>query len=481
MTAFRELWLSGLAGLLVGCTVGGCTVGPNYKTPEVAVPAGWTEPASPGGLPADSKWWQAFGDSTLDKLVHDATAQNLDVAQALDRLGEARANLGATRSGLFPSVDASASWTASRGLGYNVADNSANATTVASSSSSTSAVNSTTSSLGLDASWELDLWGKTRRSVEAYKADAEAAEADLRSARLSVLGDVAKAYIDLRTAQARLEVGDGAVARYRDTLALTQARSRVGLVGETDVFKARGSLAAAEANLPSLRSAAAEARHKLAVLMARPPAELDGWLNARQALPRFQGQIDAGIPADLLRRRPDVVKAERKLAAATARIGVAQANLLPAITLSGNIGASQTSLGGVSIGVPGTWSIGPSISLPIFNAGKLGHQTDAAVAQANQTAGAYRAAVLGALQDVENGFANYRADRQKVDRLAGAVADYTNALALAKDLYARGLTGFLDVLEAEQSLYSHQDSLASAKGQVLKDVVTIFKALGGGW
>lgn len=474
MTAFRKLWLLGLAGSLVGCTVG-----PDYKTPEVTLPAGWTEPSSTG-LSADSRWWQAFGDDALDKLVQDATAQNLDVAQALDRLSEARANLGATRSGLFPSVDATASSTASRGLGYATTGNSTNATTVTGSSGA-SVVTSMTSSVGLDASWELDLWGKTRRSVEAYKADAEAAEADLRSARLSVLGDVAKAYIDLRTAQARLEVGDGAVAGYRDTLALTQARLSAGLVAETDVLKAKGSLAAAEANLPPLRSAAAEARHKLAVLMARPPAELDGWLNARRALPRFQGQIDAGIPADLLRRRPDVVKAERKLAAATARIGVAQANLLPAITLSGNVGASQTSAGGISIGVPGTWSIGPSISLPVFNAGKLSHQADAAVAQSNQAAGAYRAAVLTALQDVENGFANYRADRQKAERLSGAVKDYADALRLAKDLYARGLTSFLDVLEAEQSLYGNQDSLTSADGQALKDVVTIFKALGGGW
>lgn len=475
MTTFRRLCLLALAGSLVGCTVG-----PNYHTPDVTVPDAWTEPPAADGLRADSRWWQAFGDDTLDRLVQTATAQNLDVAQALDRLGEARANLGATRSGAFPSVDATGSWTASRGLSYSTTDNSSNATTV-SSSSNTSVGTSTTSSLGLDASWELDLWGKTRRSVEAYKADQDAAQADLRSARLSVLGDVAKAYIDLRTAQARLEVGDSAVAGYRDSLSLTQARSRAGLVAETDVLKAKGSLAAAEANLPPLRSAAAEARHKLAVLMARPPAELDGWLNVRQDMPQFQGQIDAGIPADLLRRRPDVVKAERKLAAATARIGVAQANLLPAITLSGNFGASQTSIGGISIGVPGTWSFGPSITLPIFNAGKLSYQTDAAVAQANQAASAYRAAVLTALQDVENGFANYRADRQKVDKLGGAVSDYANALKLAKDLYVRGLTSFLDVLEAEQSLYSNQDSLATAKGQVLKDVVTIFKALGGGW
>ena len=175
------------------------------------------------------------------------------------------------------------------------------------------------------------------------------------------------------------------------------------------------------------------------------------------------------------------MKYERKLAAATARIGVEMAKLLPAISLTGNIGASQTNTGGISIGVPGTWSIGPSITLPIFNAGKLGYQKDAAVAQANQAASAYRSAVLTALQDVENGFANYRADRQKVATLKSAVSNYSSALKLAKDLYSRGLTSFLDVLEAEQSLYSNQDSLAVVEGQVLKDLIAIFKGLGGGW
>jgi NodT family efflux transporter outer membrane factor (OMF) lipoprotein len=465
---------------LASFAAAGCTVGPDYHRPDVAVPATWTEAASAGGISADNQWWAAFNDDTLVKLVQDATSQNLDVAQALDRLAESRANVGATRAGLFPSVDATASWNASRSVNYSVSGNSSVSNSTV-TSAGTSATTLTTGSVDLDASWELDLWGKTRRSVEAYKADAEATEADLRSARLSVLGDVAKAYVDLRTAQVRLDVGNSAVARYRDTLALSQARFRAGLVSETDVLKAQGSLAAAEANLPPLRAAAAEARHKLAVLMARQPTELDQSLAPHRALPRFQGAIDAGIPADLLRRRPDVVKTERKLAAATARIGVAQANLLPSITLSGSIGASQTSASGVSIGVPGTWSIGPSITLPIFNAGKLSYQKDAAVAQANQTAGAYRASVLAALQDVENGFANYRADRQKVETLSRAVKYYADALALAKDLYSRGLTGFLDVLEAEQSLYSNQDSLVSAEGQVLKDVVTVFKALGGGW
>ncbi len=476
MTARRRAAAAAvLAGLL-----GGCTVGPDYRSPDVATPAAWTEASSAGGISADSKWWETFRDETLAALVQDATAQNLDVAQAVDRLAEARANLGASRSGLFPTLTMSASSTASRGVSYGVADSGGNATSI-STSSNTSVATSTASSIGIDASWELDLWGKTRRSIEAYRADAEAAEADVRSARLSVLGDVAKAYVDLRTAQVRSEVGEGAVASYRDTLALTQARFSAGLVPEGDVLKARGSLAAAEANLPPLRSAAAEARHKLAVLMARSPTDLDGLLSHHNALPRFQGQIDAGIPADLLRRRPDVVKNERKLAAATARIGVAQANLLPAISLSGNIGASQTNIGGVTIGVPGTWSIGPTITLPIFNAGKLNYQTDAAVAQTNQAASAYRAAVLTALQDIENAFANYRADRQKVATLASAVANYRAALRLAKDLYGRGLTNFLDVLEAEQSLYSNEDALAAAEGQVLKDVIAIFKALGGGW
>lgn len=475
MTTCRLATAAVLAGLL-----GGCTVGPDYHSPEMATPAEWTEASSAGGISADSKWWETFHDETLARLVRDATAQNLDVAQAVDRLAEARANLGSSRSGLFPTLSASASSTTSRGVSYGVIDNSANATSV-STSSNTSVATSTSSSIGIDASWELDLWGKTRRSVEAYKADTEAAEADVRSARLSVLGDIAKAYVDLRTAQVRSGVGEGAVKGYGGTLALTQARFSAGLVSQIDVLKAKGSLTAAEANLPPLRSAEAEARHRLAVLTARPPTELDSLLSHRKALPRFQGQIDAGIPADLLRRRPDVVKNERKLAAATARIGVAQASLLPALSLSGNIGASQTNTGGVTIGVPGTWSIGPSISLPIFNAGKLTYQTDAAVAQANQAASAYRAAVLAALQDVENGFANYRADRQKVSALTSAVANYNAALKLAKDLYGRGLTSFLDVLEAEQSLYSNQDTLAVAEGQVLKDVIAIFKALGGGW
>lgn len=475
MSALRWLTLTGLAAMLPGCMVG-----PDYTTPDISTPQTWTEASTPGGVSADARWWDAFQDDILAKLVQDSTAQNLDVAQAVDRLAEARANLGATRSGLFPTLDGSASGTASRGVSYGVAGNSTNSSSV-STSSNTSVATSVSASATIDASWELDLWGKTRRSVEAYKAEAEAAEADVRSARLSVVGDVAKAYVDLRTAQLRLQVGEAAVGRYRDTLALTQARLNANLVSESDVLKAKGSLAAAEANLPPLRSAAAEARHKLAVLMARSPTDLDAWLGVSQALPRFQGAIDTGIPADLLRRRPDVVKSERKLAAATARIGVEQAKLLPAISLTGNIGASQTNISGVSIGVPGTWSIGPSITLPIFNAGKLGYQKDATIAQANQAAGAYRASVLAALQDVENAFANYRADRQKVVTLTAAVANYGSALKLAKDLYSRGLTSFLDVLEAEQSLYSNQDSLAVVEGQVLKDIVAIFKGLGGGW
>jgi len=475
MSGFRWFGQAGFAAMLAGCMVG-----PDYTTPDISTPPAWTEASTPGGISADAKWWEAFHDEILSTLVQDSTAQNLDVAQAVDRLAEARANLGATRSGLFPTLEGSASGTASRGVSSGVAGNSMNSTSV-STSTDTSVATSVSASATIDASWELDLWGKTRRSVEAYKADEEAAAADVRSARLSVVGDVAKAYVDLRTAQMRMQVGEVAVGRYRDTLALTQARLNANLVSESDVLKAKGSLAAAEANLPPLRSAAAEARHKLAVLMARSPTDLDAWLGVSKALPRFRGAIDTGIPADLLRRRPDVVKYERKLAAATARIGVEQAKLLPAISLTGNIGASQTDISGVSIGVPGTWSIGPSITLPIFNAGKLSYQKDAAVAQANQAAGAYRASVLAALQDVENAFANYRADRQKVVTLAAAVANYASALKLSKDLYSRGLTSFLDVLEAEQSLYSNQDSLAVVEGQVLKDIVGIFKSLGGGW
>jgi outer membrane protein, multidrug efflux system len=477
----RCLCLLALAGLL-----GACTVGPDYRTPEVALPASWSQQRTGGGISADDSWWQTFGDATLEKLVREATAENLDVAQSLARLTQARANLGSARSGLFPTLDGAAAWTASRGLSYSVDGTSSVAgggsgTSDVTSANSGSAVTSTSGNFGIDASWELDLWGKTRRSVEASKADLAAAAADLRSARLTVLGDVAKAYMDLRTAQARITVGEAAVAGYRDTLVLTRARYKAGLTAETDVLKAEASLAAAEASIPPLSASAAEARHKLAVLMAKAPTEVDTLLQPAQPIPVFGGQVDAGIPADLLRRRPDVVKAERKLAAATARIGVAEAKLLPTLSLSGSLGASQSTTSGVTIGVPGTWSVGPSLSLPIFDAGKLRYDVDAAKASAEEAAGAWHAAVLSALQDVENGFANLRADREKRAFLVRAVAGYARALALAKELYARGLTSFLDVLEAEQSLHSNRDSLVSLEGQIQKDLVGLFKALGGGW
>jgi multidrug efflux system outer membrane protein len=463
---------------------GGCMVGPDYRAPEIALPSGWTEThPDRGGMTADETWWAAFGDPILTRLVEEATSANLDVAQALGRVAEARANLGAARAGLFPALDGSAQWSRSRGVA-----GSQSGTTTASAASSTSAT-ATDGGLaitnafnaGLDASWELDLWGKVRRSVEGYGADLEAADADLRAVRLTVLGDVAKYYIDLRTTQARRRVAENAAAGYRDTLALTRARNDGGLVGATDVLKAEASLASAEAQLPALRSSLVAARHRLAVLTARPPAKLDRILSPRQPLPLFRGKVAAGVPADLLRRRPDIVKAERNLAAASARIGVAEAKLLPAVALSGSVGASETRTGGVIIGPAGTWSFGPSVSLPVFDAGKRRAEADAATARADQAAAAYRSAVLSALEEAEDAFATWREDRKKRDALSGAVKNYADALRLSKDLYARGLNSFLDVLETQRSLYTNQDALASTEGQVVTDLVSIFKVLGGGW
>ncbi|WP_422003222.1 efflux transporter outer membrane subunit [Reyranella sp.] len=468
-----------LSCLALATGIAGCTVGPDYEAPAIDVPPAWSGNSSQSSAVTE-QWWQGFADETLVQLVSGASAQNLDVAQAVDRLTEARAQLRVTRSGAFPSVSAQASGTVSRGLNYSGAGQASNSTTVATSSGETV----TTSVVGnesFDVSWEIDLWGKVRRSTEASAADRDAAIADIASARLAVIGDIAKAYIDLRTAQTRTAVAESAVARYRDTLHLTRLRSDAGLGARSDVAKAEGALAAAEATLPPLRSSAEEARHKIALLMGKAPRDLDGLLSAARPMPRFSGLIDAGIPADLLRRRPDLVKSERKLAAATATIGVKEAARYPALSITGSLGASQSNIGGISLGIPGTWSIGPSLSLPIFNAGKLQAEVEVAVAQTDQARTAYRSAILTALQDVENALSSYRADEEKVVRLRRAERNYGDAVRLSKDLYAKGLSTYLDVLDAERSLFSTEDERASAEGQRLKDIIVLFKSLGGGW
>ncbi|MBG0809943.1 efflux transporter outer membrane subunit [Methylosinus sp. H3A] len=471
---------------------GACAIGPDHKTPDMASPDGWKEARSSGhGISADEQWWRAFRDPVLEKLVREADVANLDTAQAFDRLLQARADLGASQAGVFPSLDGSGSFTQSRGMGalqsgaggitgLSNGTNSSNGSSVGTSSGSSLALSQSWNT-GVTASWEVDLWGKTRRSIEASEADLGAAEADLAATRLEILGGVAETYVDLRTAQARIVYTERAVEDYRDALALTKARKVGGLVAETEVVKAEASLAAAEAQVPPLRANAARARRRLAVLTGRNPGEFDELLDARKPLPAFHGRISAGIPADLLRRRPDIVKAERKLAAATARVGVAQAEQLPTVKISGTLGGQEFRTGSLTIGGFGTWSIGPTVTVPIFDAGKKRFQAESKAAQSDEAADAYRAKVLSVLEEAENAFSARKTDCSKRDALSRSVARYGDALRLSKELYAKGLTGFLDVLDAERSLYSNLDGLASAQGQCVKDVVTIFKTLGGGW
>jgi len=482
--------------LAMSLLLGACTVGPDHETPDVPLPDGWKEAqASARGISADEQWWRAFGEPVLEKLVREARIDNLDAAQAFDRLVQARADLGVSQAELFPSVDGSGSFTQSGGLGalqsgaggvtsLGSGTNSVAGTNTASSAGTAGASALTLSqswNVGLTSSWEVDLWGKIRRSIETSEAELGAAEAELAATRLEILADVPDSYVDLRTAQARILYAENAVRGYRDTLALTEARKAGGLLADTEVVKAEASLASAEAQVPPLRAEAARARRRLAVLTGRNPGELDEVLNAGKPLPTFRGKISAGVPADLLRRRPDIVKAERKLAAATARVGVARAEQLPSVTISGTVGSQQFRTGSLTIGGLGTWSIGPTITVPIFDAGKKRFQTEGKMAQSDEAADAYRARVLSALEEAANAFSVHNADCKKRDSLSRAVARYADALRFSKELYTKGLTGFLDVLDAERSLYSNQDNFANAQQQCVKDVVTIFKALGGGW
>jgi outer membrane protein, multidrug efflux system len=406
-------------------------------------------------------WWKLFNDPVLDSLIQQALSSNLDVESALARVTESRAGLSMTNAGLFPVVNGSTSTT------HSAAGNPS--------------VKTTTASYGLDASWELDLWGGKRREAEAANARLEQAVADVNAARLSLMAELANAYIDARLTQARLASARAAAQTKRDTLGLTRTKVSAGLTSEGDAFRAEASLALSESQIPDLETDLKRNLYRIAVLSALSPGDLDKTIGKSRKIPSFKGNISAGIPADLARRRPDIIKAERELAVATAEVGVAEADLYPKLTLSGNIGGNASRTGGVTVSVPGTWSFGPSLTLPIFDGGKRRSARDAKVAKVDQALIAWKGKVLGALEEVENGLVRVRNERKKQAALQRSAASYSKSSKQARELYEKGLTPFLDVLDAERSHIEAKDSLLQSQAQIAHNAIQLCKALGGGW
>jgi NodT family efflux transporter outer membrane factor (OMF) lipoprotein len=478
----------GVIGLLL--LLDACAVGPNYEKPTVQPPAHWSETdVGPTGPQTNlARWWQGFDDPILNSLIDRAIAGNLDLQTAVARIREARASRVAASSPLWPTLTGSGSATRFHGSanslgvggllggpGGGAGQGGPNALPLSPAFTENLFNNS------FDASWELDIFGGTRRSIDSSTANLQAAVEDGRSTLVSLLGEVATNYITLRAAQQRIKIANDTLASEKDTLVLTQNKFEAGLASALDVAQAQSAAANTLATIPGLQTTAREAIHELSVLIGVPPETLAAELDHPVLPPIMRAGIILDLPAELLRRRPDIRAAERRVAAANADIGVAVANEYPSLTLTGSIGLNASRLSQLGDSSAQTWWFGPSLNVPIFNAGKLAAQAAEKRAEWDQAVITYRSTILTALQEVENSITSYENERKHNDALAQSVAAEREALRLSQDLYSKGLTPFLNVLTADQSLYSAEDQLAQSDAALSTDLIALFKALGGGW
>jgi len=452
-------------------TVAGCAaVGQDYARPDIALGESWNTNLIDGltGKEADPQelagWWMSLKDTELTGLIERACINNLDLKAAKARLREARASRIAVRAGLFPSLDLSGSATRSRSSG----DTGAGSTR-------------TMYSTGLDAGWEIDFFGGVRRSVEAAEADIEAAQEELNDVLVSLSAEVAVNYIELRTYQARLDVAKENLKAQQETYELTTSRFVSGLDDELAVAQAQANLESTRAKIPALNTSIEEAKNRIAVLLGEPSGSLHEELEDHRPIPVSSPEVAVGVPADVLRRRPDVRQAERELAAQSARVGVARSDLYPKLTLSGSIGYDALSAGDLITAGSRAWSYGPRITLPIFNAGSIRANIEVASARQEQALINYEAAVLSAVEEVENALVAYVQEQSRQQSLGQAARAARQSVELAENKYQAGLVDFGTVLDAQRTLLSYQDQLALSEGTVTTNLVRLYKALGGGW
>ncbi len=476
----RQLLGKPMGAALAAVALCACAVGPSYHRPDLTSPqayveAGNTERTALQPIDADlSRWWIQIPDRTLQELVHRALQGNLDLQTAVSRVRLARQQEIVAGAKQYPSLSANAS-----ALTLN-SNQPAPPPGTPPASPVPRHLNLYTA--GFDASWEADLFGGVRRSVEEAKANTEASEWGRRDAEVTLTAEVANDYLTLRALQARIEIGQAELGRQRDLFGLVGARRKAGFVTNLDVNQQSTLVETAAAQIPQLQSQAKNEIHALGVLLGEAPEALEGELASSPAtLPPPPPALPVGLPSELLRRRPDVRQAERKLAASNAEIGVQTANFYPKLNLTGL--AAFVSMTPESLfSAEHLASIGlGQVSQPIFEGGRLRASVRVAREQNVQATLAYRSAVLVALRDVEDALARFRADEDRRQSLARAVSAATSSRQIAQDQYSAGLVTFVNVLQSEYAVLNAEDQLAQADGQSLSDVVALYKALGGGW
>ena len=448
--------------LLLACLpfFSGCVaVGPDYEAPE--------QPELKDSIPQSvdtQEWWKQFNDSELNRLIAEALQNNFDLKSAVASVREARAQLGVARGGYGPSLDANG----------NVSHYETSRNVYPTSGGE----GQTLYGAGVDAAWELDLFGGTRRSVEAAVANWEAQQANLGDVQVSVAAETATAYLQLRSNQRLLTVAEASLVTQQDTLDLLESRYAAGLSNELAVQQARYNLESTKASIPGIKAGIEAGRNALAVLTGRMPGELE--------LPDAAGfsLTDLGlegIPANVLRQRPDIRRAERLLAAQTARIGQSTAELYPKLSLIGSIGLESLSSSSLLESDSRRFSIAPGVSWPIFHSGSIRSNIKAQEARQEQALAAYESAVLNAVREVRNALVDCRSELERRDALMRAVEAAQTAEKVAQDLYKNGVSDFNNVLDAQRSLYALQQQLVQSEGQISINTVRLYKALGGGW
>lgn len=461
----RRLGALFLAGLAAGCTLG-----PDHRTPVAPVAADWSSPQDREARAASLlDWWRRFNDPALNRLIEEAGALNADVAEAWARLRQARESAVQTGAAELPELGASTSATRSRSaLGGSAGGAGGYVTT-------------NSFSAGFDVSFELDVFGGRRRDTERADATAEARAADLADTLISLHGDVARYYAQFRGYQARLALARRTVGLRQDSLVLARARAQGGTGATLDAVQAEAELENARAAIPPLEQSAREALLRLAVLTGQVPQAIEARLAEARPVPALAGTVAPDPPATVLARRPDIRAAERRIAAATANVGVAEADRLPAISLAGSIGLNAGRLRDVTRLSSNVWSIGPTLDLPIFDAGRRAAVVRERAAARDEAIAAWRGKVLAAVEEVEKALTAIDRERAHETALRRTVAAYADSVALATSLYRAGMGGYADVITAQRSLASAEDSLIQSRTNLAVNAISLFKALGGGW
>jgi outer membrane protein, multidrug efflux system len=441
-----------------------CVVGVNYVAPTPVLPEKWQnslenqQAINPKTL---ASWWTTFNDPLLSQLIERSIQGNFDLKKALARINEARAQRGIAQTDYFPKINSSGS----TGESYSGSSDQRNGRY----------------SLGLDATWEIDIFGRISRSVESSQAAMEATEASYQNVMVSLVAEVGLNYVQMRTLQTRLSVAERNLGAQNNLYNLTDWRWQAGLTSKLDAEQALTSAEQLRAQIPTLKNQIAQTQHQLALLLGVAPASLNAQLNKVLPIPNAALKIAVGVPADVLRQRPDIRQAERELAAQTAQIGVATAALYPKLALSGSIGLEAIKASNFFTTAGLVDSLLGKLTFPIFNAGAIRQNINVQNAKQEQALANYESAVLTALKDVENALVGLVQEQQRLQDLNHAMQASERAMKLAQQQYSSGLIDFQNVQQTQRSLLSLQDQYASSQGQISTYMISLYKALGGGW